>query len=205
MTNATATIGLSWDTETGILEDNGGNECQLSEMLADVVDGSLREMIESWTCEPLAGEALEDYEALCDVIRDAARDAKAVETIIIKVPYVDGSKTVYTKQDDVILVQQIDELENQTDTDELEYEDDLWECIKWERLAALKRAFVHAAHEYYCEHTQKSFEDLNLEDYHNSGRYNWADGLDGSEFASIKEAMACGEEAASQAIEAEQA
>ena len=47
------------------------------EMLADVADGSLREMIESWTREPLAGEALEDYEALC-AIRDAACEAKAV-------------------------------------------------------------------------------------------------------------------------------
>ena len=76
MINATATIGISWEPETGIVEDNGGNACQLSDLVDDVEDGSLREMIESWTCEPLAGEALKDYEALCDAIRGA----KAVDT-----------------------------------------------------------------------------------------------------------------------------
>ena len=67
-----------------------------------------------------------------------------------------------------------------------------------------KMAFVKSAHEAYLEATAKTYEELNEEGYLSYGRYSWADGLTGDEWPTIEYAQMCGEEAASQAIEAEQ-
>ena len=59
-------------------------------------------------------------------------------------------------------------------------------------------AFVRAAHDYYMEHTAKTFEELR--DYQ---RLDWVDGLVGDEWASIDEAAEAGIDAAQQYIESE--
>ena len=69
MTTTKTTIGLIWDTETGILEDTDGYQEQLADLINDVEDGSLRQIIEWWTGGELEGEALADYEALCDAVK----------------------------------------------------------------------------------------------------------------------------------------
>ncbi len=59
-------------------------------------------------------------------------------------------------------------------------------------------AFVSAAHDYYMEHTAKTFDELR--DYQRS---DWGDGLVGNEWASIDDAAEAGIDAAQQYIESE--
>ena len=59
-------------------------------------------------------------------------------------------------------------------------------------------AFVQSAHDYYMEHTAKTFEELR--DYQRS---DWGDGLVGDEWASIDDAAEAGIDAAQQYIESE--
>jgi len=59
-------------------------------------------------------------------------------------------------------------------------------------------AFVRAAHDYYMDHTKKTFEELR--DYQRS---DWGDGLVGDEWASIDDAAEAGIDAAQQYIESE--
>lgn len=59
-------------------------------------------------------------------------------------------------------------------------------------------AFVRAAHDYYMDHTKKTFEELR--DYQRS---DWGDGLTGDEWASIDDAAEAGADAAQQYIESE--
>jgi len=59
-------------------------------------------------------------------------------------------------------------------------------------------AFVQSAHDYYMEHTAKTFEELR--DYQRS---DWGDGLTGDEWASADEAAEAGIDAAQQYIESE--
>jgi len=67
-------------------------------------------------------------------------------------------------------------------------------------MASKKDAYNTAAHLYYVDHTEKTCEELEAEGYH---RFNWADAVDQGEFFNIDDAIACGEEAARQAVEAE--
>ena len=59
-------------------------------------------------------------------------------------------------------------------------------------------AFVQSAHDYYMEHTAKTFEELR--DYQRS---DWGDGLRGDEWASVDDAAEAGIDAAQQYIESE--
>ena len=59
-------------------------------------------------------------------------------------------------------------------------------------------AFVQSAHDYYMEHTAKTFEELR--DYQRS---DWGDGLVGDEWASVDDAAEAGIDAAQQYIESE--
>lgn len=67
----------------------------------------------------------------------------------------------------------------------------------------LKRTFNEAADAYYQLHTRKTFEELDRNGYRSYERNSWADGCRGDEWESILEASACGEEAATQALERE--
>ena len=59
-------------------------------------------------------------------------------------------------------------------------------------------AFIQSAHDYYMEHTAKTFEELR--DYQRS---DWGDGLVGDEWPSVDDAAEAGIDAAQQYIESE--
>ena len=61
-------------------------------------------------------------------------------------------------------------------------------------------AFVRAAHDYYMDHTKKTFEELRKASYQRS---DWGDGLTGDEWADVDDAAEAGADAAQQYLESE--
>ena len=143
----------------------------LQDVIAEVKDGG------TWEC-------VEDETELANVINDAIDlgvDADSVKEWTVLVRVHSGEYVTASDPREYVIVW------NYRGEDAADIE-------RTKKLAA----FVRAAHDYYMEHTAKTFEELR--DYQ---RLDWVDGLVGDEWASIDEAAEAGIDAAQQYIESE--
>lgn len=97
-----------------------------------------------------------------------------------------------------------------TDEEEGTYTPDFYEVEEeeedddYEADNARRAAFTAAANDYYLEHTEKTYEQLDKEGYYSYGKNSWADGLNGDEWETIDDAKDAGIETAIQCLEREE-